>query len=569
MFATSFVACNKESDEVVIDNDNENSIANYNINFKADFEVPTLVSDLDETSLQKMKFEDNGSYKVSFEESDEISIWGESGYCSKGFVSVLNSSTDIDIKAVVKEEDKDGSFYALIPHSASRNNNAVSSGVIDAEIPSTQYAVSKSCDPRAFITCAYSEAGASNFHFKNATSMLKITTNKDYHSITIESLSGQLAGTIGIQMSGENVSNITLKDNTARKITLQGSNGMVNAGEYYVAVAPSTIKHTLVITCIDDDDNYSSAKFSQVEFKKSLVSKVNVSKYVHGEKCWYIVKRDGQLGVDLGMVVGGYRVYWAPYNYGATSYTDQGTLFGWGQKEGRCGETYEAITNYNDRYFPSNGNWKPASANEFDELLTGNIAAEKINMIVDVWKVTYHNRSLYFPRDVETKVQEVAYLSNTDLYNFCAQVFSRDEFIEGFYNEFQEIPSRYWINENNVSTLAGLLTKYSSRTNVTDEVIIAFIEGREISVPKDYADMYSMLYDVCLWCEDGYDADNKFYGNFVRIMTASEFETKNSFSYDEHIYESIDDFDIFENFPAYSVAFPYRMVYREPVVTLE
>lgn len=578
MFTLGIVACNnKDDDEIeLINNEQEET---FNVLFSAGFETPSEDINLDDgTSLQKMKFGQT-TESILFEASDVFGIFGVDipGHPKRQgeIVALDDGGASITISCgFIKGKDDDyldGPFYAVYPYDAAKSLS--SDNKILATIPTEQHpGVDNSFDPKAFISCAYSAEKAQQFQFKNAVSMLRVNIPQGAKKIKyfeVKSLGGSIAGNIEIEMNDGIITNVTPKDNNQTTIKFSREDGdfLTDDVDYYVCLAPTQLQSGFTVTYYTDESNYSVSKYSTAQFKRAKIAKVSPKNYFYGTSKWYKVVRDGQLAIDLGMIFGHERVYWSYYNYGAISYSDCGDLFGWAQDDGKCGVTYQDITSYDSRHFPVMGNWRPATAQEFDELFTGSIVSESIKETDDVWKVTYKNRSLYFPRDVHVKAIKMTYISGDELYVLCEQVCTKEQLLE----RYSDLTKQRWYRKTyDTYGVYDLLKVMIKNSYTTDDEIVEFIQSTGNTVPSSIAEVKSKnsLYDACYWCYDGDAADNVFYGNFFHIVDETDKGTYNSFSYPWYISMNISEADwpTFEDLAPHTLALPYRMVYREAVL---
>lgn len=417
MLTLGMVACNdKEDDEVeVINVDQEET---FNVLYSANFEPSTEDINLDDSSLQKMKFVE-GTQNVVFESSDKFGIFGvdipgkDVRYGQIASIGETGSDITIEVSFFKSDEQYlDGAFYAVYPRSAVKSLS--SDNKIIATIPTEQHpGENNSFDPNAYICCAYSQSKAQQFHFKNAISMLKVhipsAMDGKLRSFVVESLEGSIAGDIEIEMNDGLVTNVTTKQNTKKSITFSKEGEFLSGGvDYYVCVAPSKLQKGFYITFYTDDQNYSVIKYPAVEFKKSKFATASVGKYFHGEKCWYKIVRDGQLGIDIGMVVGGKKIFWSPKDCGASSSAVSGTLYGWGNEAGKYLKDYQVLNSFSDFKNPySQGSgWSVPTADYFRLLLLNSDIEVNYRTIEDeegiinvptAYIATYNNRVLTFP----------------------------------------------------------------------------------------------------------------------------------------------------------------------------
>ncbi len=121
-------------------------------------------------------------------------------------------------------------YYALYPYNSAAK---LSGTTVSTELPAAQTAVSGTFDPSAALLFGVSDG--TSVTLKNVTAMLKLTVPANVTSIEVEGNGAALAGNVNL-----NVESAELSGATASKVTLSGK-GALEAGTYYIAVAPATV----------------------------------------------------------------------------------------------------------------------------------------------------------------------------------------------------------------------------------------------------------------------------------------------------------------------------------------
>ena len=121
-------------------------------------------------------------------------------------------------------------YYALYPYSSAAK---LSGTTVSTELPAAQTATKGTFDPSAALL--FGTADGTNVTLKNLTAMLKLTVPANVTSIEVDGNGTALAGSVNV-----NVGSSELSGATASKVTLSGK-GALEAGTYYIAVAPATV----------------------------------------------------------------------------------------------------------------------------------------------------------------------------------------------------------------------------------------------------------------------------------------------------------------------------------------
>lgn len=121
-------------------------------------------------------------------------------------------------------------YYALYPYSSAAKLEGTA---VSTEIPASQTAVKGSFDPSAALL--FGTADGSSITLHNVTAMLKLTVPANVTSIEVEGGGTAIAGSVSIDVESAEVSGAA-----ASKVVLSG-NGALEAGTYYIAVAPAMV----------------------------------------------------------------------------------------------------------------------------------------------------------------------------------------------------------------------------------------------------------------------------------------------------------------------------------------
>lgn len=121
-------------------------------------------------------------------------------------------------------------YYALYPYNSAAK---LSGTTVSTELPAAQTAVSGTFDPSAALL--FGVPDGTSVTLKNVTAMLKLTVPANVTSIEVDGNGTALAGSVNVDVKSAELSGAT-----ASKVTLSGK-GALEAGTYYIAVAPATV----------------------------------------------------------------------------------------------------------------------------------------------------------------------------------------------------------------------------------------------------------------------------------------------------------------------------------------
>lgn len=215
----------------------------------------------------------NGT-KIEWQEGDQVTIWDGSAKQTGSISQIIASDkTQATIESPVADGAK--KFTAVYPQSVGAAGCTITDDAITGlVIPATQKATPDSYDPAAAIMTAYLDqtdygmdplSRNDELAFKNVCAFLKLTTNKEYNSITVSTTSGAISGTFKVSNAGSAPALTVTSDAAADKtMTLNPASGTtIAAGTYYIAVAPATVAG-LKIECVTaaGTDTYSSSTTS-------------------------------------------------------------------------------------------------------------------------------------------------------------------------------------------------------------------------------------------------------------------------------------------------------------------
>ena len=167
-------------------------------------------------------------------------IWISNG--SDAPVTITLAESDITSNKATISTSLTGTLYAVYP--ASAQNGVTNDGKIGIKVPTS-------------TTCTFAEAhiavaqGEGSLSFKNAVTILKITTADETKSVNIAS-TANVSGEFNVTY-GENLTMVA-GTNPAKRVMLTSS----GAGEKYVAIAPDIAFNTVTFTAIKSATNWAA-----------------------------------------------------------------------------------------------------------------------------------------------------------------------------------------------------------------------------------------------------------------------------------------------------------------------
>lgn len=177
-------------------------------------------------STEQTKTVLDGTNKTLWAGEEKLSIFdGESNNMFTAELAAPASTAQFAGKAKAADI-----YYALYPYSSAAKLEGTA---VSTEIPASQTAVKDSFDPSAALL--FGTAEGTNIPLHNVTAMLKLTVPANVTSIEVEGGGTAIAGSVSI-----NVGSAEISGATESKVVLSGD-GALEAGTYYIAVAPATV----------------------------------------------------------------------------------------------------------------------------------------------------------------------------------------------------------------------------------------------------------------------------------------------------------------------------------------
>lgn len=283
------------------------------------------------------KAQRNGMHKLHMGTEDgtdeKTMLWQTDDKISL-FQSSVSDNTNNLFTLSTGAETRQGSFsgtaaigtsaIALYPYRQAMSLKG--SSINDVILPTVQHATAGGYDPKAALmmgqTGNINEQNASELQigFKNVCSYLVFTPSSDLSHIIVTSLNPNeaLSGNVTLSLT-DGIPTWTAKSGyTLNKVTLQGP--LTADQTYYLAVLPGTLDKGFSIACYDMNGNVLTQQYNG---SASFVR----SKY---HDCTPFTQGTGQgLVVDMGLKSGAR--YWSTHNIGASSPSDPGDYFAWGE----------------------------------------------------------------------------------------------------------------------------------------------------------------------------------------------------------------------------------------------
>ena len=281
----------------------------------------------------------NNSNGVDWQAGDEISVFDGTGAGCNHQFSLTGDASLGKFSGIASSEAT--SFTAVYPYTegATLGEDGSVSGIT---LPAVQTAYKDSFDPKAALMMAYS-TDKSKLYFKNAVSLVKVTTDFDCKSIVLTAKEN-IAGT-GKLTYNSGAPSISFTSNQSKTITLKpaSEDGVIAAGTYYIAICPQTLSG-FSISFINSADTkaYTRTSTKNNQFNRSGIR--NLGTFNELDETWTsIIESNGNVNasqqIDLGLTITGsdskqYRVIFAKSNLTANGLaddeTDYGDYFAWG-----------------------------------------------------------------------------------------------------------------------------------------------------------------------------------------------------------------------------------------------
>ena len=280
----------------------------------------------------------NGNNGVDWQTGDEISVFDGTGAGCNHQFSLTGDASLGKFSGIASSEAT--SFTAVYPYTegAKLEKDGSVSGIT---LPAEQTAYKDSFDPKAALMMAYT-TDKSKLDFKNAVSLVKITTDFDCKSIVLTAKEN-IAGT-GTLSYNNGKPSIAFDTNESQTITLKpaSENGVIAAGTYYIAISPHT-SSGFSIRFINSADTkaYTRKSTKNNIFNRSKIK--DLGTFTESGTSWTsTIESNGKVKasqqVDLGLTIEQdgkkYRVIFAKSNLTANGLaddeTDYGDYFAWG-----------------------------------------------------------------------------------------------------------------------------------------------------------------------------------------------------------------------------------------------
>ena len=177
-------------------------------------------------STEQTKTVLEGANKTFWTGVEKLSIFdGESNNLFEAELSAPAATAQFSGKAAAAP-----TYYALYPYNSAAK---LSGTTVSTELPAVQTATKGTFDPSAALL--FGTADGTSVSLKNLTAMLKLTVPANVTSIEVDGNGTALAGSVNVDVKSAELSGAT-----ASKVTLSGK-GALEAGTYYIAVAPATV----------------------------------------------------------------------------------------------------------------------------------------------------------------------------------------------------------------------------------------------------------------------------------------------------------------------------------------
>ena len=174
-------------------------------------------------------------------------------------------ATEIDPTPATASE-----YYFLYPYTAEAS---AASATINTVIPNCQTAVKDGICPAAMVMVGKTTGNA--LSLKNCVALVKITlSDSNASTVVLTSNSGEkIAGKVSISLAGE-VPAVTCTGSSQVLLTPAAGAEKLEAGTYYVAVAPTAVAGGLNALVIKDDEVYTASSTNALSFARSEVMSI-------------------------------------------------------------------------------------------------------------------------------------------------------------------------------------------------------------------------------------------------------------------------------------------------------
>lgn len=213
-----------------------------------------------------------GYYPTLWENTDKISVLDG---VSNNLFSV-DRFTDPDKKgynaAFTGNVTETETYYALYPY---QENATLDGEYITATLPDIQTATVNSYDPTASLMIA--RTTGESLYFRNVCSTVRITVDSKISNltkITIKSNNNTaLAGKIKIKFNAENDPEYTVTDGKY-EVILQGKDGSIGAGIYYIPILPGTHADGICATFNYSDGRIQKTSNTTMTFNRNTLKPI-------------------------------------------------------------------------------------------------------------------------------------------------------------------------------------------------------------------------------------------------------------------------------------------------------
>lgn len=281
----------------------------------------------------------NNDNAIDWTKGDAICIWD--GTSMRKFTAI-NDGTTSTFTATEGINEGSTDFKAIYPYDM--NNTFSGTTITKVTLPSNQVAVADGFDPACnLMTASFSDL-KTTISFKHVCSYIKVTPDFDCSRIVFKfNDDAKVAGSFNVDVDNEGVPTVKDISDASNTITLLGD---IQKGKaYYVAVLPNSYKGFTVTL---------EAKLTK-DMVKWDTKTVNTSSYYRTTKNTLIVDRakiksigtlttdnttqdanftvpfeDFGLGDDIN-AEHGKKILWAKVNLGATTETETGEYYAWGE----------------------------------------------------------------------------------------------------------------------------------------------------------------------------------------------------------------------------------------------
>ncbi len=285
---------------------------------------------------------------INWTVGDAINLWN--GTSNLKFVASKVSGTTCTFTAHMDKEENVSQYVAFYPYDTKvkMSDNKVE----NITLPSNQNAVAGSFDPACNLMVATASAGE-NLQFKHVCSYIKVVPKFACSRIVFTFNEAEVAGMFDVDVATDGTPSVSNIKDASNTITLVGD--MEADKAYYIAVLPGTYSNGFKVSLDPKpskemvDEKAKTINVSARHREEATATLVGNRAKIKSlgtfdesntvkDEALSIPYEDMGYGDDFSATTGR-KVLWAKINLGATSETDKGSYYAWGEVEPKTSYT--------------------------------------------------------------------------------------------------------------------------------------------------------------------------------------------------------------------------------------